>query len=245
MLCFSSLSFGRWFPMYRSISSKKSCPWSANLAEESYDFEKIPGPQFAETAFYKPPFGFLWVFLKVISDNEKVFFWRGEGLSKVKVFWGEKFLRVLLRLHKNNSNSRLNLRRKIHSRLFFALEDPKERPNVINLNKLGKFCQLRPWAVCLCWAGRRPPKLCMLGRLAVLKTLEIKRTILTHIFCRDPLDPHLSGFRNPKRKTPLFFERKWPKRKPWHRGKSSKSAKKRSRCVFWAPAFYHARPYTS
>ena len=38
-----------------------------------------------------------------------------------------------------------------------------------------------------------------------------------------------------------FFERKRPKRKPWHRGKFL-SRKKGSQCVFWTLAFYHARP---
>ena len=31
----------------------------------------------------------------------------------------------------------------------------------------------------LCWAGQRPPRFFMLGRLAVPKTLEIKGRILT------------------------------------------------------------------
>ena len=40
-----------------------------------------------------------------------------------------------------------------------------------------------------------------------------------------------------------FFERKRPKRKPWHRGKSlNRKKKKRLQCVFWTLAFYHARP---
>ena len=45
-------------------------------------------------------------------------------------------------------------------------------------------------AIYLCWAGRRPRKLLMLGRLAVPKAPGILGKILTWIIWRDPLDPH-------------------------------------------------------
>ena len=49
--------------------------------------------------------------------------------------------------------------------------DPEDQKgeSAINLGNLVKFCRIRPRAICLCQASRRPRELFMLGRLAVPK----------------------------------------------------------------------------
>ena len=62
--------------------------------------------------------------------------------------------------------------------------------SAINLNEYGKLCQTRPGVNLLSEASRRPPKLLVLGRLGVPKTLEMKGTILPKVILCDPADPH-------------------------------------------------------
>ena len=57
--------------------------------------------------------------------------------------------------------------------------------------------------------------------------------------CNDPWG--LAGLET-QTQSAAFFERKWPKRKLWHREKSLNRKKNDRNAVFWTLAFYHARP---